>query len=384
MHFGSASSTLTGLSPSGRDNMDPIAELLSQLSSVRNRAAAQSVSSQLQQLEMQLQSTRFLSLSGRQQLERIPRRQMEAGGKVTGSAANNANTMVTNPEAAALACAHSPSQPESQFLLAKLPEDGLTGSNNGGSGGGELERLEKNMFVQELLLSTLTERLQQSTHTDDPFLLLDSLRSPEPESQKKNRSSTGSSVEGSGNQGTRGSSSTGSPSSTSMGREGAGGGGGKNVASEGHCKNKNASSQASSVSGKSCGSAVSNIPSNSSTGRPAPGLSSLLPAGASISVEGRMSGAGTSSAGLGSPPSPHSLLSSRPPLLPSSRQQPPSSPQPQPHGSTVNLNEHAMGLSPRQAAAASMSPRDASHLKRSMLKHLPASRGARDMDPPPH
>ena len=40
--------------------MDPIAELLSQLSSVRSRAAAaQSVSSQLQQLEMQLQTTRY-------------------------------------------------------------------------------------------------------------------------------------------------------------------------------------------------------------------------------------------------------------------------------------------------------------------------------------
>ena len=36
-----------------------VSELLSQLSSVRSRAAAQSVSSQLQQLEMQLQSTRY-------------------------------------------------------------------------------------------------------------------------------------------------------------------------------------------------------------------------------------------------------------------------------------------------------------------------------------
>ena len=60
MHFSSGGSTLTGLSPSGRENMDPIAELLSQLSSVRSRAAAaQSVSSQLQQLEMQLQTTRY-------------------------------------------------------------------------------------------------------------------------------------------------------------------------------------------------------------------------------------------------------------------------------------------------------------------------------------
>ena len=39
-----------------------LSELLSQLSSVRSRAAAQSVSSQLQQLEMQLQSTRYPAL----------------------------------------------------------------------------------------------------------------------------------------------------------------------------------------------------------------------------------------------------------------------------------------------------------------------------------
>jgi len=60
MHFsGTGGASLTGLSPSGREAMDPIAELLSQLSSVRSRAAAaQSVTSQLQQLEMQLQSTR--------------------------------------------------------------------------------------------------------------------------------------------------------------------------------------------------------------------------------------------------------------------------------------------------------------------------------------
>ncbi|ELT99167.1 hypothetical protein CAPTEDRAFT_36969, partial [Capitella teleta] len=60
MHFQpSSSSGLSGLSPANREAMDPIAELLSQLSSVRSRAAAaQSVSTQLQQLEMQLQTTR--------------------------------------------------------------------------------------------------------------------------------------------------------------------------------------------------------------------------------------------------------------------------------------------------------------------------------------
>ena len=63
MHFSSGGASLTGLSPSGREAMDPIAELLSQLSSVRSRAAAaQSVTSQLQQLEMQLQSTRYSPL----------------------------------------------------------------------------------------------------------------------------------------------------------------------------------------------------------------------------------------------------------------------------------------------------------------------------------
>lgn len=54
MHF-SSSSGLSALSPSGRDAVDPIAELLSQLSGVR-RGAPQP--SQLQQLQMQLQFER--------------------------------------------------------------------------------------------------------------------------------------------------------------------------------------------------------------------------------------------------------------------------------------------------------------------------------------
>ncbi|XP_076470185.1 E3 ubiquitin-protein ligase KCMF1-like isoform X2 [Babylonia areolata] len=380
MHFGSASSTLTGLSPSGgRDNMDPIAdvrewmpELLSQLSSVRNRAAAQSVSSQLQQLEMQLQSTR-------QQLERMPRRQTEASKVSAGATANNANTIVANPDPTAVtSSSHSSSQLESQFLLAKLPDEGPAGGNStSGGGGGESERLERNVFVQELLLSTLTEQLQQATHADDPFLLLDSLRSPEPESQKHSSSTSSgeSPVGGAGSLATKGATGTGSSSGAS---------GGKNVATEGQCKSKTANSTAPTGTGKSC-STVNTIPSNSSNGRPLTGLSSSMVTSVSLDGWSLMTGAGASGSGLGSPPSSHSLLSSRPPLLPA---MPQTSPQPQPHGSTVNLNEHAMGLSPRQAAA-SMSPRDASRLnpaaaKRNLLKQLPASRGARDMDPSPH
>ena len=54
MHFNSAGA-LSALSPAGRDAVDPIAELLSQLSGVR-RGAPQP--SQLQQLQMQIQLER--------------------------------------------------------------------------------------------------------------------------------------------------------------------------------------------------------------------------------------------------------------------------------------------------------------------------------------
>lgn len=54
MHL-SSSSGLSALSPSGRESVDPIAELLSQLSGVR-RGAPQP--SQLQQLQMQIQLER--------------------------------------------------------------------------------------------------------------------------------------------------------------------------------------------------------------------------------------------------------------------------------------------------------------------------------------
>ncbi|XP_074642860.1 E3 ubiquitin-protein ligase KCMF1-like isoform X2 [Tubulanus polymorphus] len=166
MHFSSASSALTGLSPSSRDSMDPIAELLSQLSSVRSRAAAaQSVSSQLQQLEMQLQSTR-------QQLERLPRQQVEAvrtnianngpvGGPIGGASgvatidlpANNNNRSSSNS-----------SNSNSQFLLARLSEPPLTEAEQQSF---NTERADRSLFVQELLLSTLSEKLTFDSSDSD-------------------------------------------------------------------------------------------------------------------------------------------------------------------------------------------------------------------------
>ncbi|XP_068155663.1 E3 ubiquitin-protein ligase Kcmf1 [Drosophila tropicalis] len=69
MHFSSASG-LSALSPSGRESVDPIAELLSQLSGVRRGGPP---TSQLQQLQMQMQLDRQQATASRQ-IDRLPRR----------------------------------------------------------------------------------------------------------------------------------------------------------------------------------------------------------------------------------------------------------------------------------------------------------------------
>ncbi|KAI1904920.1 hypothetical protein AGOR_G00010650 [Albula goreensis] len=78
MHFtssstgGLSSSQSSSYSPSNREAMDPIAELLSQLSGVRRSAQLNSSgpsASQLQQLQMQLQLERQQAQAARQQLE---------------------------------------------------------------------------------------------------------------------------------------------------------------------------------------------------------------------------------------------------------------------------------------------------------------------------
>lgn len=69
MHF-SSSGALSTLSPSGRESVDPITELLSHLTSVRRGPQ----SSQLMQLQQQIQMERQQISAARQQLERLPRR----------------------------------------------------------------------------------------------------------------------------------------------------------------------------------------------------------------------------------------------------------------------------------------------------------------------
>lgn len=84
-----------GLSPPGRDSVDPIAELLSQLSGVR-RGNPQP--SQLQQFQMQIQLER--QQQGRQQLERLPRRQVPVAyinmPTVNAASLSTSNTMATS------------------------------------------------------------------------------------------------------------------------------------------------------------------------------------------------------------------------------------------------------------------------------------------------
>ncbi|KAM8760476.1 E3 ubiquitin-protein ligase KCMF1-like [Pagrus major] len=172
MHF--TSSTTGGLSTSqsssqssnySREAMDPIAELLSQLSGVRRSAGGQLSSgpsaSQLQQLQMQLQLERQQAQAARQQLE-TARNATRGGGRTnailnTNSAAANPNPSAnhnTNPSP-------NPGPPESntqhnahssQFLLSRLSEPRLSEAERQAC---EAQWADRSLFVTELLLSTL-------------------------------------------------------------------------------------------------------------------------------------------------------------------------------------------------------------------------------------
>ncbi|XP_044741393.1 E3 ubiquitin-protein ligase KCMF1-like isoform X2 [Chrysoperla carnea] len=191
MHFNS-SGGLSSLSPSARDTVDPIAELLSQLSGVRRSAGSGIVATssphapnnptQLQQLQMQLQLER--QQAARQQLERLPRRQTATsslGSSTTtsavpgGSSSNNAatgavsvsvsggsgggplppsgiSTIVSKQHANNTAPDSHQQQYNYQFLLASNIEEPLSEEEQE-----KLERLRANrsLFVQELLLATI-------------------------------------------------------------------------------------------------------------------------------------------------------------------------------------------------------------------------------------
>lgn len=170
MHFASSStgglsSSQSSYSPSNREAMDPIAELLSQLSGVRRSAGGQLNSSgpsasQLQQLQMQLQLERQQAQAARQQLEsaRNATRRTNTGSlstTVTQTAVANNTTITENSQQTS----HN-----SQFLLARLNEPKMS---EGERQSLESEWADHSLFVQELLLSTLMREESSSSDEDE-------------------------------------------------------------------------------------------------------------------------------------------------------------------------------------------------------------------------
>nr|CAH7745901.1 unnamed protein product [Callosobruchus chinensis] len=158
MHFSVFSSGgLSSLSPSSRESVDPIAELLSQLSGVRRSASItnSSTPTQLQQLQMQLQLERQQVNAARQQLERFPRRQASNQTLREPSISNcgtstimlNASPVMVQPSSSA------PAQPSysSQFLLTGLLEELAQQSSN------DTVRMERSRFVEELVIATAVQ-----------------------------------------------------------------------------------------------------------------------------------------------------------------------------------------------------------------------------------
>ncbi|KAF6216794.1 hypothetical protein GE061_001144 [Apolygus lucorum] len=147
MHFNS-SGALASISPSSRENVDPIAELLSQLSGVRRNQTANP--SQLQHLQMQLQLERQQVRAARQQLERMPRRPTGAQQVIAPVGSSPALGL-----SAGTANQDSASQCPSQLMLSRYLENRMSEPELEEI---EQERAEKSMFVRHLMLSTLGEQ----------------------------------------------------------------------------------------------------------------------------------------------------------------------------------------------------------------------------------
>lgn len=137
--------------------MDPIAELLSQLSGVRRSASNtnSSTPNQLQQLQMQLQLERQQVSAARQQLERMPRRQNQSQNTLreSGSAASPGYSLLVNPSATpAQPSSSAPSVPvtPSHFLLENLLEELSLQSSS------EQNNFDTNQFAEELVIGSMT------------------------------------------------------------------------------------------------------------------------------------------------------------------------------------------------------------------------------------
>nr|XP_046204161.1 E3 ubiquitin-protein ligase KCMF1-like isoform X2 [Oncorhynchus gorbuscha] len=178
MHFTSSTSggssttqTSTQSSNYNREAMDPIGELLSQLSGVRRSAGSQLSSghsaSQLQQLQMQLQVDWQQTQATRQQLEtargtsqRGSRTSSHAGNHNANPGSNFFNNLSPNPEQQEPNTQSS----TSQFLLNRLSEPRLSEAEHQLREG---QWADRSLFVTELLLSTLLANPDHSEDDDD-------------------------------------------------------------------------------------------------------------------------------------------------------------------------------------------------------------------------
>uniref|UniRef100_A0A1Y1MN80 E3 ubiquitin-protein ligase KCMF1 n=1 Tax=Photinus pyralis TaxID=7054 RepID=A0A1Y1MN80_PHOPY len=145
MHFSGA---LSSLSPSTRDSVDPIAELLSQLSGVRR-------STNNLQLERQQ-----VNVPRQQQPDRLPRPRQTVSQILARESSNaessSSHTLVLKP-AVTLAQSSSSSltstsSTASTFLLSELLDENASQSS------WEDEGSERNLFVQQIVLSTISLR----------------------------------------------------------------------------------------------------------------------------------------------------------------------------------------------------------------------------------
>jgi len=160
-------SSLSTISTSSREAVDPIAELLSQLSGVRR--AAGSSSSQLLQLQMELQLQRQQAQAHRQTLDRLARRAPGPASSASAAAATHPSAIsqpaaaaaqppAVGAQAAAVVQSSQPKQrkPETGFLLSNLE------SEESGEEDGSRESAKQRIFIQELLLSALNLEDTQS------------------------------------------------------------------------------------------------------------------------------------------------------------------------------------------------------------------------------
>ena len=158
---GPGPSSLSTLSPSARDAVDPIAELLSQLSGVRRVAG--SSSSQLHQLQMELQLQRQQAQAQRQTLDRLARRPPTATSAAPASSSSSSQPHQQLPAPQAKLPTESGQASGARagggFLLASLAPDDTDSEPRAGAG--EEDSAKQDMFLAELLLGALSLQSDQ-------------------------------------------------------------------------------------------------------------------------------------------------------------------------------------------------------------------------------